>query len=62
MWLRPVSEVSRRDPFEATRAAARPANPSGLAKMGSRSLSDNSPLYELKLLESIAREGMILSY
>jgi hypothetical protein len=64
LWLREVSDVSRHEPFASTHTTVRPASASssGLAGTGSRLLSDPSPLYELKSLETVARTSMILSY
>ena len=64
LWLREVSDVSRHEPFAVMHTTVRPASPSSswLAGTGSPLLSDPSPLYELKSLETVARTSMILSY
>lgn len=64
LWLREVSDVSRHEPFAIAPTPVHPASPSssGLAGTGSRLLSDPSPLYELRSLETVARTSMILSY
>jgi len=64
IWLREVSDVSRREPFAVTDTTVRPPSParSGLAGTGSGRLSDQSLVDELKALEAVARTGMILSY
>ena len=64
IWLREVSDVSRREPFAVIDTTVRPASPSrsGFAGTESRWPSDRSTLDELKALENVARTSMILSY